>query len=223
MSVLRKKGEKGFTLIEMLIVVAIIAIIAGIATVSVSTTLKKQRVEAAAYQFQSFVESASVHARERSRGVFVWVHRDADPTGTGFWWYCYLIEDTNRNDILEYVVTNPNGEPPGVAAANPDTFIPTQKVTFPDDISIAPATPIGVGPQWPGPNNWPALGADFVLLCDPRALPFNPTLATPVQINAPLAISLTHREMVAGDLHPQIRYDIFISPLWHTRLDTVMY
>ena len=229
MSVLRKKGERGFTLIEMLIVVAIIAIIAGIATITVSTTLKKQRVEAAANQLQSFVESAAVQARERSRGVFVWIHRDNAPGGGAMWWYCYLIEDTNGNDLLDFAVTDPAAAPPGNQAANADTYIHMDPMVLPGDLELAPSngaatsSPPSLPAQWPGPNNWPQTGADFLVLCDPRGLPFNPVLATPRQIVNPIAISLTHQEMTQRAIHPGIRYDITLSPLWHTRLDTVMY
>ena len=225
MSVAVKKREQGFTLIEMITVVAIIAIIAVIATISVSKTLKKQRLEAAANQLQSFIESAAVFSKERSCGVFVWIHRDANPSGTGMWWYCYLIADTNRNDILEFNINTPWAPLPGVpAAGTDDQFIATEKVQLPEDIALAPTTPLNPGNVWPGPNNWPANpgnATDFLLLCDPRALPFDPN--GPTQILGPSVISVTHQEMVDGSLHPKIRYDITVSPLWHTRQNSVMY
>jgi prepilin-type N-terminal cleavage/methylation domain-containing protein len=230
MSKAARKGEQGFTLVEMVVVVAILAIIAVIATINVSTTLKKQRVEAAANQLQSFIESASVYARERSTGVFVWLHRDVSPGGAGLWWYGYLIADTDGDDILDYVITDPNGQPPGNPAANADTYILTQKVALPEDITLSPNSgPTNVVPallpnQWPGPNNWPVNpndNADFLILCDPRALPFDPNGAT--QIQAPTVISVTHQEMVDGAVNPGMRYDITISPLWHTKSVLVLY
>jgi prepilin-type N-terminal cleavage/methylation domain-containing protein len=230
MSGIGKKREEGFTLIEVLVVVAILGIIAVIATISVSNTLKKQRLEAAANQLQSFIESASVYARERSTGVFVWLHRDLSPAGEDGWWYGYLIADTNGNNVLDFIVTNPNGEPPGNPAANADTYLQVQKIALPEDIVIAPVSgppnqvPAELPRQWPGPNNWPAdpaIAADFLILCDPRALPFNPN--GPTQIQAPTTISLTHQEMTDGSLNPGIRYDITISPLWHTRSEVILY
>lgn len=226
--VVREK-EKGFTLIEVLVVLAILGIIAVIATINVSSTLKKQRLEAAANQLQSFIESASVYARERSRGVFVWIHRDQAPGGGGQWWYCYLIEDTNRNDILEYQINNPSNIPPGAGtAADGDTYINSEKVglsggvALPQDIIL----PEVIDPDptaWGGQHNLPIHpnGTDYYILCDPRSLVFNPNMVA--QILQPSIISITHEEMVDGNLHPRIRYDITISPLWHTRLDRVLY
>lgn len=221
-----KKGEKGFTLIEMLTVLAIISIIAAVATVSVSKTLKKQRLEAAANQLQSFIESASVHARERSCGVFVWLHRGNSPQGGSQWWYCYLIADTNRDDILDYNLANPWEEPPGApSSGNDDRYLRTERIQLPDDLVLSPAgSPLNPGPVWPGPNNWPAhpaIAGDFLMLCDPRGLPFDPN--GPNQIMGPTVISITHQEMVNEDLHPKIRHDITISALWHTRQESIMY
>lgn len=235
--VVREK-EKGFTLIEVLVVLAILGVIAVIATINVSSTLKKQRLEAAANQLQSFIESASVYARERSRGVFVWIHRDQAPGGGGGqWWYCYLIEDTNRNDILEYQINNPSNNPPGAGtAADGDTYINSEKVglesgiALPYDIvvhsstgqpNVAPALGNDPDGNWPGFNNWPVIDNDFCLLCDPRGLPFVPNVSA--KIVQGTAISLTHREMADGTLRQRTRFDITVSPLWHTKIDKVFY
>lgn len=222
--------EKGFTLVELLVVILILSVIAIIATINVSTTLKKQRLEVAANQLQSFIESASVYAKERATGVFVWLHREM--IGGGEWWYCYLIQDSNRNDILEFQITNPSSVPPGnPTGVGGDRFIFSERAgvegssALPPDIVLAPSN--GVPNQapietdtWPGPNNWPVVNGDFVILCDPRGLAFIPAGNQIMQMTA---ISLTHREMVNDTLHPKIRYDIFISPLWHTKINKVLY
>ena len=226
-------GEKGFTLIEMVIVVAILAVVAGIATIGISDTLKRQRLDAAANQLQSFIQSASYYARQNSIGVFVWLaHRPAPGGGGTLWWYCYLIQDTNGNDVLDYNLTSPSSSPPGNGA---DTWINAERsgmesgVALPNDIMIAAqngapnANPPVLPKQWPGPSNWPVSATDFILLCDPRILPFDPTLAAPAQITRPLAISLTHSDMVTKTLQPKFRYDITVSPLWQTKLDKVGY
>lgn len=224
------KKEKGFSLIEILVVVSILAVIAVIATINVSTTLKKQRLEAAANQFQSFVESASVYARERSRGVFVWLHRDQAPGGGGNWWYCYLIDDTNRNDVLDFAITNASAVPPGNGtAADGDDYIFSERVgleggvALPYDIVIPEVNEADPN-AWQGRHSWPVPNAfpqDYLLLCDPRALAFNPN--TGAQMQQPAIISLTHQEMVDGHLQPAFRFDITVSPLWHTRLEKVLF
>ena len=228
-----RNAEKGFTLVEMLIVVAIMALIAGIATIGISSTLKRQRLDAAGFQLQSLIESASSYARGNSTAVFVWLaQRGAPGGGTGNWWYCYLIQDTNGNSVLNYTIVNANASPPGNGA---DTWIDTEKaglegnIYLPQDLVLAAQNgqpnqvPPSLPGQWPGPNNWPKNGNDYILMCDPRAYPYNSTLATATQITQPTAISITHQEMVSGALVPRYRYDITVSPLWHTRIDKVMF
>jgi prepilin-type N-terminal cleavage/methylation domain-containing protein len=232
--VFHSKEEKGFTLIEVLVVIAILGIIALIVTLNVSSAIKRQRLEAGASQLQSFIEGAAIYARERSSGVFVWLHQGNAPGGGGDqWWYCYLIQD-NGDDILNYQINDPNAVPPG-NGPDGDTYIISEKVgleggiALPFDIVIHPTTgQPNVAPVsddaggWPGFNNWPVFNNnDFYLLCDPRGLPFNPNV--PVQIVQPTTISITHREMAAGELSQKIRYDITISPLWHTKVDQVLY
>lgn len=229
---LKKDFEKGFTLVEVLVVLAILGIISVIVTLNVANVLKRQRLEAAAQQFQSFVESAANYARERSRGVFVVLHQ-AQVNGSN-WWFCYLIEDTNGNDQLDYAFSNnPNAVPPGNGY---DTFIQAEKVgleggmSLPQDIVLH--TPTGqpnaipvlgndANDGWPGFNNWPIFNqTDYYLLCDPRGYTFNPISGT--QMAYSTAISLTHIEMAQNQLRG-MRFDISISPIWHTKLDKVMY
>ncbi len=211
-----KSREAGFSLIELLVVVFIIAIIAMVLTINVSTTLKKQRLETAARQLQSFIERAYVVSAERSRGVFVVISPNpaASPYGAGSW-TVFLVTDTNANDILDFN--------PAAPAAGPDLPVTEDVMIITQDMALSPQPP-----TWGGLNNWPAVGGgpaagSFVLLCDPRGLPFNPTAAPAAQISQLTRISLTHQEMLAGVLHPRFRYDITVSPLWHSSLDRVMF
>lgn len=63
----RRPFLRGFTLVELLVVVAILAILIGLATPSVSARLSQQRVSAAVNRISSDLRLAQLHARRSSQ------------------------------------------------------------------------------------------------------------------------------------------------------------
>lgn len=194
----RGNGERGFSLIEVLVVVAILGFIATLLTFNVSNTLKKQRLEMGAEQFNSFLRSAQVASAERSQGAFIVISPNADGSHT-----LWMVTDTDRNNQLGFDPASPD--------AGPDFVVPSQRHTITDDIVIHPeqAIPGGI-------NLWPVIDGNFVLLCDPRGLPFDPSTNPPRPFTSAVRISITHAEMLNGGLRPKFRFDISVSPLWHS-------
>lgn len=198
-------GERGFSLIEVLVVVAILGLISTILTLNIGLVLKRQRLETAAEQFNAQVRLAQVAAAERSRGSFIVIHANGDGTHT-----VWMVSDTNGDNQLGFNPASPE--------AGPDMPVPGEQLFLTEDIVFPPEQ---VFPG--GLNNWPVINGNFVLLCDPRGLPFNPATNPPLPFTGSVRISLTHREMVLGSLHPRFRFDITISPLWHSTLAREMY
>ncbi len=202
----RSRTETGFTIIEMLVVVAILGMIALIMTINVAAALKRGRLEAAANQLRSLIESARVHAAEQGAGVFVVITPNADGS-----WAVRLIRDANGDGLLQ--------DP---ATGGADVLLQAEGTNvLTNDLLLSPPTPLAPPPTWPGPNNWPQANGGFVLLCSTGGQPFAPGTTTALTI--PQVISITHSEMAGGSLRPRIRYDFTVSPLWHTRLDKVLY
>ncbi len=202
----RRWSEAGFSLIEMLVVVAILGMIALIMTINVAAALKRGRLEAAANQLRSLVESARLHAAEQGAGVFVVITPNA-----GGSWAVRLIRDANGDGLLQ---------DPAIGGA--DVLLQTEGTNvLTNDLLLSPPTPTAPPPTWPGPNNWPQANGGFVLLCSTGGQPFAPGITTALTV--PQVISITHSEMANSSLHPRIRYDITVSPLWRTRLDKVLY
>ena len=204
-----ERGSAGFSLIELLVVVFILGVLATIMTINVGATLKKQRLETAARQLDSFLKNAQAGAAERSRGSFVVIGTVPDAEQRRTVW---LVSDTNQNDTLDFNPANP--------MAGPDMPVPGARMFLTPDIAVAPA------PAIPGGfNEWTVIAGNYVLLCDPRGYPFRPTVGAiaATQITTVVRISLTHQEMLDGTLHPRFRYDITVRPLWTVAIDRVGY
>ena len=200
----RPRRDGGFSLIEILVVVAIMGMIAVIMTIAVSRTLKRQRLETAAHEVQSFVERAYVLTASQGTGVFLQL---SDPPAADGSRTLTLYADTNGDQMFDKAT---------------DQVLETQVI--PGDILVQTATT-----TWPHPNN-PAGLTYYLLYCDwqgrsnsasetytgaaPIPSAWLPVPLTGPPLTAPVALSLTHKEMAAGVLKPNLRYDILVNVLW---------
>lgn len=62
--------------------------------------------------------------------------------------------------------------------------------------------------------NWPVIGAYHMLQCDSMGRTIDPS--TGMQVAASQWLTVTHKDMVTGDLSPRIRYRVTIFPLWNS-------
>ena len=190
-------GQAGFSLIEVLVVVAIIGMLAVIMTIAVSRTLKRQRLETAAHEVQSFLNRAYTTTSATGRSTFVWV---SAPSTDGA--RTMRIYDDTNND--------------GVFSTSSDEIVDTQPL--PSDLVLsAPPTSAAY-------RSWPATSTSntFIIECDIQGRAIDPpnsstngSTTTGVPITLPAIVSITHKEMGAGGtLRPDISYFLSVNLLW---------
>lgn len=176
--------ERGFTLLEMIITVAILGLIATIGTIAIANTIKRQRVDVAAQDLRSFMQTAQERATQARTTVFVRI--------------------VLANDEVQ-IATDSAGAT--VLARWP----------IPDSINLSTVAVGALECNWPLVTGTaiPALG------CTPLGITVDPN--TGRQVTALMTLALTHTEMVEGGLHPRIRYDLVLSPLWKTDANRELY
>jgi len=186
----------GFTLIEVLVVVALIGLMAMIMTIAVSKTLKRQRLETAAHEVQSFLNKAYTTTTSTGRSVFVWVGAPASDGSRTM----RIYDDTNNNGVFD---------------SSADVIIDTRTIT--GDLVVAAA------PSSTTLRSWPATGTSntFIIECDTMGRAIDPpnsstngSSTTGVPMTLPAALSLTHAEMASGNLRPTIVYYTTVNLLW---------
>lgn len=90
-----KKGfsnQKGFTLVEVLIVIAVVAVLASLALPSYRTIIEKRQVTSGAEQISAFLSSAQFEAVKRGEPIVVRYDRN----GAGEW--CFGLAQQGNED-----------------------------------------------------------------------------------------------------------------------------
>jgi prepilin-type N-terminal cleavage/methylation domain-containing protein len=187
-------SQRGVTLVEMLVVLAIFALIALIGTVQINKTWQRYRLEGASNEIRSFLQSAFTEAGRMRVPVFV-----------------RLLPANGGTPAALQVATDSNGT----------TVLSSFQI--PDFISFSTTSVTGLDCNWPctGVAGACASGTDpRVLQVSPvgRTMEFD---GTPVTVTETLVV--THRDMVTGLLTPRTSYTMRVFPLWQALTERGLY
>ncbi|WP_166442519.1 Verru_Chthon cassette protein D [Phragmitibacter flavus] len=118
-----KKRTKGFTLVELLFVVAIVGLLTTVAVASVSGALASQRLSTAMRQLSADLHQATMLARKENLPVELRFYQLPPATQPGAMaWRAYQIGLLNGWD----------------AEGNPRVNFPTEMQRFPEDVVLMP-------------------------------------------------------------------------------------
>lgn len=180
----RSHVEKGFSLVEVLVVVAIMGMLAVILTVATSKTLKRQRLETAAQEFKGFVDRAYILTTQQGRGVFT----EIGAVGANGSRVLRLVEDADENGAMD-------GSDPELA-----------RMTLTSDIVLSNSADAATA--------WPAgVGGSLLLLCDTMGRAVNPATGQPRTAAARVRLTHKEMTG-SGTLRPILTYTVDVTPLW---------
>lgn len=219
------RGGLGFSLVEMLVVMAILAILFVVGGLEISRAWKRQKLQSAATDVKILMQRAVPEMQRR--GVRTWIQVGA----------------VVKNASVTYVPITLNGDVtgngPADCAANPPTVACPNLLIAEYDIVVTGKT---------GVLGTTGVGRDFCLSTDDPTVPSNlseiqSTLwsddstpwtaarslecdfqgrtlntATGLQLAGPATLVLTHVNMLDGSLLPMTRYVLSINPVWSVRV-----
>lgn len=216
--------QRGFTLLEMLLVVFIVGVIAAISTLAVSNTLRKARLAQMAETVRGTLGRARAYASLNQCTVFVTV----GPTGAGpadasgnytnatLPKRVDIIVDRNRNQVPDDGLIN--------TTSDYQILIGLNNPMRNTDIALSSQNTAFVETNWPvylGAAGGPATMYDnnyAMIVVDPMGRTLNPN--TGGMVNQAMTLTMTHCDMIPpGTLRPFQRYTLRISPLYGVTVD----
>ena len=114
-----KNVSSGFTLIELMVTIAVLAIIAGIAAPNISTQLANQRVKSTTATLVNALKEAKAESIIRRQNITLSYDNDSNPK-------VITISGSEANPIANYSY---NDESEIVSALETITFEPSKRVT----------------------------------------------------------------------------------------------
>lgn len=205
------QGKRGFTLVEVLIVLVILGIMLTIAGIEVMRTLQKGRLTTAAQALELTASRAYLEAQRRGATVFLRV----GPVATGVMpvelWADNITNDPGNDHVGTLKTTNPFAD------------ILVERLTY-DTAQICFST---VNAGQVESTAWSENDTDAtksrVLACDTFGRAMDVSLVPPLQLAQTATLSITHARMVSGRLLPKRNHQLRISPAWGVQIAEVPY
>ncbi len=208
-----RSAPRGFSLVELLVVIAIVGLLLGIGGIEAGKAIKRQQPAAVAQNLQIFAKRVFTESQRRGAVTFlriapatvadpksipVQIWADADASGT---------LDTTLDTLVEtYAI-------PLTDAAGNDV----------QRIALSTAAKNQVETQNWSYNTDGDWTKERILECDFQGRALDTSGTPPVQIAGAATLSVTHAEMVAGNLRAKKNFQLRISPAWNVQVVDFLY
>jgi len=204
-ALVRASRQRGFTLVELLIVIAIFGLILTVAGTEVMRTIKRSYLSSTVQSIQLLASQAQLEAQRRGTTVFLRVGAvGSGPNGT---LPVELWADADGNGNFD---------------AASDLLI-RQILLDPSRISLSTVAANQIqSANWSkGPPTDPDTTSERLLACNTFGRTINPD--TSLQIAGTATLTITHTEMAANVLQPRLNDQLRISPAWSVQIVEIKY
>ena len=218
--VLRPRSRRGFSLVEMLAVVAILGIIAIIGGGEISKAWKRQKMQSASTDIKILFQRALSEMQRRNMRTFIQVG-PLITAGAARYMPIYLVGDADGDGALAACFANPPTVPcPDLLIDEYDIVVKgltgVKGVTGVDQefcLSDLDVTQVESSLWSDNSTSW---NNPRVLMCDFQGRAID-TLSGR-QIAGPATLVFTHVNVVNQALMPPTRYVLSINPVWTVRV-----
>ena len=227
---LRPRSRRGFSLVEMLAVVAILAIIFILGGIELSKAWKRQKMQSAATDIKILFQRAFSEMQRRNMRTFIQVG-PLVTAGAAKYMPLYLIGDANGNGGIDPFANPPTIASPDLLIGEYDIVVKgltgTKGTTGVDQefsLSELDVTQVESTLWSDNSTNWNnkrAIMCDFqgrAIAMTPGATPPPDPVSTGAQIAASATLIFTHVNVVNQALMPPTRYVLNINPVWSVRV-----
>jgi len=205
------QGKRGFTLVELLIVLAILGIMLTIAGIEVMRTLQRGRLTTAAQALELTASRAFLEAQRRGATIFLRV----GPLAGGVMPVELWADNTTNDPGNDHVGT--------LKTTNPFADILVERLTYNTSQICFSTVNAGQIESASWSENSTDATKPRVLACDTFGRAMDVSLAPPLQLTQAASLSITHAQMVSGRLLPKRNYQLRISPAWGVQIVEVPY
>ena len=203
------KRRRGFSLIELLVVIVIIGISVTLGLSGILSALKRQRLATAASEVNNLVTKVYSTMQDENLRTFLVFGKYVEGSGTDV----AVVVDRNDNGVCDEAI-DPNND--GLLHDAPTNLVPW-RVRVPEDVALSNVAANGqvFTGAWLRPSGSGPVSA--VLLCDFMGRAITPPEAvggTPAVATGLATVQLSHRDMISGSLSPLVTYTVSIGPLF---------